>query len=203
MLRNRLQKSMKVRVFRVYVLGAALAFATAAPALAADLELKAPAVLPIARYSWAGVYGGAQGGGGWDQSTWRLFSQNGSGAFYGGQLGYNYQMGQFVVGTEGDLSGSTLQASRICAAVAGSNCQTKLDYLASLRGRVGAAFERLMIYGDGGVAFGGFRFAETTVLIQSWANQVHAAGRSAPASNMRSPITSLAASNTIITAFPA
>jgi outer membrane immunogenic protein len=141
--------------------------------MAADLAVKAPTAPLIAPYSWTGAYGGAQVGGGWDQSIWRLFTQNGSGAFYGGQLGYNYQIGQFVVGAEGDLSGSTLQANSVCAAVAGSNCQTKLDYLASLRARAGVAVDRLLVYGDGGVAFGGFRFAETAVLIQSWANQVH------------------------------
>jgi outer membrane immunogenic protein len=156
---------------RTYVLAVASAFAAAEPAWAADLALEP--IPAVSLYSWTGIYGGLQLGGGWDQSTWRLFSQNGSGAFYGGQLGYNYQIGQFVLGAESDLAGSTLQASSICAAVAGSNCQTQLNYLASARGRVGFAVDRLMIYGDGGAAFGGFRFAETAVLMQNWAGQVH------------------------------
>jgi outer membrane immunogenic protein len=53
-----------------------------------------------------------------------LFSQTGSGFLYGGQIGFNYQIDQFVLGAEGDVSGSTLKADGICAAVAGTNCRT-------------------------------------------------------------------------------
>ena len=90
----------------------------------------------------------------------------------GGQLGVNYQIDQFVFGAEGDVSGSTLKADSICAAVA-ANCRTTMDYLASLRARAGVAFDRVMPYVDGGVAFGGFRFAQTAGLNQSWSDMVH------------------------------
>ena len=91
----------------------------------------------------------------------------------GGQLGVNYQIDQFVFGAEGDVSGSTLKADSICAAVPGTNCRTTMDYLASLRARAGVAFDRVMPYVDGGVAFGGFRFAQTAGLNQSWSDMVH------------------------------
>jgi outer membrane immunogenic protein len=100
------------------------------------------------------------------------FSQTGSGFLYGGQFGFNYQIDQFVFGAEGDVSGSTLKADSTCAAVAGTNCETRMDYLAS-RARAGVAFDRVMPYMDGGVAFGGFRFAQTAGLNQSWDNTVH------------------------------
>jgi outer membrane immunogenic protein len=48
-----------------------------------------------------------------------------------------------------------------------------MDYLASLRARVGTPIGQLRLYLDGGVAFGGFRFAQTAGLNQSWANTVH------------------------------
>lgn len=48
-----------------------------------------------------------------------------------------------------------------------------MDYLASLRGRVGVAIDRLLAYADGGVAFGGFQFAQTAGVVQSWSNTVH------------------------------
>jgi len=48
-----------------------------------------------------------------------------------------------------------------------------MDYLASLRARAGVAFDRVMPYVDGGVAFGGFRFAQTAGLNQSWSDMVH------------------------------
>jgi outer membrane immunogenic protein len=97
----------------------------------------------------------------------------GSGFLYGGQLGFNYQVDQFVFGAEGDVSGSTLKADSICAAVSGTNCRTTMDYLASLRARAGVAIDRMMAYADGGVAFGGFRFAQTAGLNQNWSDTVH------------------------------
>jgi outer membrane immunogenic protein len=144
-------------------------------ALAADLPQANPVSSPAipSSFSWSGWYGGLQVGGAWDKSSWRLFSQTGSGFLYGGQLGFNYQIDQFVFGAEGDLSGSTLKADSICAAVAGTNCRTSMDYLASLRARAGMAIDRVMAYADGGVAFGGFRFAQTAGLNQSWDNTVH------------------------------
>lgn len=146
-----------------------------AQALAADLPLSVSSPpLPIpASYSWTGWYAGLQLGGAWERSDWRLFSQTGSGLLYGGHIGFNYQFDQFVLGGEGDFTGSTVKADSICAAVAGTNCRTTVDYLASLRAKAGIALDRLMAYADGGVAFGGFRFAQTAGLQQSWANTVH------------------------------
>jgi outer membrane immunogenic protein len=154
---------------------ALLSIPSLSPIRAADLFTKAQSLqTPVGTpYFWTGLYGGLQLGGGWDRSTWRLFSQSGSGAFYGGQLGYNYQIGHYVLGPEADLAGTTLKADSLCVTFAGTNCETKLDYLASLRARAGIAVNRLLVFGDGGVAFGGFRFAETALLIQSWANEVH------------------------------
>jgi outer membrane immunogenic protein len=48
-----------------------------------------------------------------------------------------------------------------------------MNDLASVRTRAGVAFDRLMIYGDGGVAFGGFEFSQTEGGKQSWADTVH------------------------------
>jgi outer membrane immunogenic protein len=150
------------------------------PTMAADIASPppppppAPAPPPIASpYSWSRLYGGVRLGGAWDDSEWRLFSQSGSGFLYGGQLGFNYQISQFVLGAEGDLSGSTLTADGICAANVGTNCQTQMNYLASVRARAGMAFDRLLVYGDGGVAFGGFKFAQTEGLLQSWDATTH------------------------------
>jgi opacity protein-like surface antigen len=83
------------------------------PTLAADLPPANPISPPA--IAWTGSYGGLQLGGAWDESSWRLFSQTGSGFLYGGQIGFNYQIDQFVLGAEGDVSGSTLKADSICA----------------------------------------------------------------------------------------
>jgi outer membrane immunogenic protein len=97
---------------------AATATLAASPVLAADMELKAPP-LPVMP-PWAGSYIGINGGGGWDHNTWTFptlqffntavnqgFATNPNGGVAGGQMGYNFQFGQWVIGLEvaGDWSG--------------------------------------------------------------------------------------------------
>jgi outer membrane immunogenic protein len=61
-------------------------------------------------------------------------------AFLGGlHLGYNYQVGSTVLGIEGDLSFAD-----------------QVDYIATLRGRLGYARDNFLIYATAGVAFAGF-----------------------------------------------
>ncbi len=147
--------------------------AASSPVLAADL-VEPVAAMP---YSWTGFYIGAQVGGAWNDSRWSPaippgsfvpFNTNGSGAVYGGQIGYNYQINQFVIGIEGDFAGSSVKGDSQCPATPGSVCQTKQDYLGSVRGRLGYAIDRVLIYGDGGVAFSKYKFAETQLLLQSF-----------------------------------
>ena len=116
-------------------------------------------------YSWTGFYVGAQAGGGWNNSRWDdavdpVFNTNGSGAIFGGQIGYNYQINQFVIGMEVDLAGSTAQGAAECAA--NQVCEAKQDYLASARGRLGYTIDRLHVYGDGGLAFTNYKFDSFT-----------------------------------------
>lgn len=89
------------------------------------------------------------------------FSDNGR--VGGVQLGYNYQFdNKLVLGIEGDFtllgekSGktSTLVTELPALAAAGhleSETEYELDWMASLRGRLGYSFGRLMVYGTGGV----------------------------------------------------
>ena len=82
----------------------------------------------------------------------------------GFQAGVNYQLAnRVVVGVEGDFSWlkhSTIRktlAAEIPEFAAGgwlmADTDYRLDWLASLRGRVGYAYDRYLIYGTGGVAF--------------------------------------------------
>jgi outer membrane immunogenic protein len=87
----------------------------------------------------------------------------------GGQAGYNWQTGAFVFGVETDFDGTSLSRSRSAIGpnfvepIFGlndfftANGSVKLDWLGSTRGRVGYAFwdNRLLVYGTGGVAYGG------------------------------------------------
>jgi len=78
---------------------------------------------------------------------------------FGGTVGANYQAGPWVFGVEGDgdLADSngygtftTTSTSSLCA----GGCLTKNSWLATVRGRAGYAFDRFLVYGTGGAAFG-------------------------------------------------
>jgi outer membrane immunogenic protein len=95
------------------------------------------------------------------------FGSSQSGFIGGGQAGYNYQWGSWVFGVETDFDGTTLSRSRTVIGPTfvepffglndffTANGSVKLDWLGSTRGRVGYAWDRLLIYGTGGVAYGG------------------------------------------------
>ena len=53
-------------------------------------------------YNWTGFYAGAHAGVGWSDGD-----GSGSGGFVGGgQIGFNYQINQWVLGVEGDFAGN-------------------------------------------------------------------------------------------------
>ncbi|HMJ45429.1 MAG TPA: outer membrane protein [Pseudolabrys sp.] len=141
-------------------IGALALVSTLGTANAADLPrreampTKAPIYAPI--YNWTGAYVGINGGGGWGRSDtsapFASGSFNTSGAVVGGTLGYNYQVGQTVFGLEGDVDWSNVRGSSTCGA--GFSCETKNSWLATARGRIGYAFDRVMPYVTGGLAVG-------------------------------------------------
>jgi outer membrane immunogenic protein len=171
---------------------AALVVAGAFSAQAADLPSKKMAPEPIfvpPPFTWTGFYIGANAGGifstGGNASTtifasgfpflttdWPngSFGNSNSGFIGGGQAGYNWQTGSFVLGVETDFDGSSLSRSRsfigpsFVEPINGfndnftANGSVRLNWLGSTRARVGWAVtpdSRLMIYGTGGVAYGG------------------------------------------------
>jgi outer membrane immunogenic protein len=96
------------------------------------------------------------------------FGSSKTGFIGGGQAGYNWQTGSWVFGVETDFDGSTLSRSRTVIGPTfadpfrplgtdffTANGSARLDWLGSTRGRVGFAWDRLLIYGTGGVAYGG------------------------------------------------
>jgi outer membrane immunogenic protein len=135
-----------------------LAAATAAPPLmAADLgtrpPVKAPAYVPPAYYNWTGFYVGINGGYGFGTSNWTGTDNfNTNGGLVGGTVGYNWQVGQAVFGLEGDGDWSGIKGSTTTGCPAG--CETRNDWLATFRGRLGYAADRFMPYITGGLAVG-------------------------------------------------
>jgi outer membrane immunogenic protein len=125
--------------------------------------------------TWAGVYAGVNAGGAWGRDsvsptipdggpfprTERLSSDGG---FGGGALGYNFQRGNAVFGVEMDLGYLGIGKSRID--VPGF---PEVDHISSglygdVTGRLGYAFDRILVYGKGGFAFYDAQ-AETTTSV--------------------------------------
>src|ERR1041384_2705414 len=121
------------------ILLSALLVASAVPALAADLSVKArPMPAPIPVWTWDGFYIGINGGYSWGRSNTTVNYFNtvtglpiippaGSitdsridmnGGVFGGQIGYNWQASSFVFGLEADAqwSGQKGSAAFLCAA---------------------------------------------------------------------------------------
>jgi outer membrane immunogenic protein len=134
-------------------------------AQAADL-LVAPVVEAPAAFNWTGFYIGVHGGiGGGDFDTSFVndagdyaidWSNNAFGGFGGVQVGYNYQFApNWVAGVEADLAASGISASH--DERQGSfnyGLETKIDWFGTLRGRIGYAWDNVLVYGTGGAAYG-------------------------------------------------
>jgi outer membrane immunogenic protein len=154
--------------------------AVTASASAADLpvrmSVKAPIVAAVP-FTWTGCYAGAHAGYGWGRENFNdpfaNFTLNpgdsvrvrSEGALAGGQVGCNYQVASnWVVGLEGqyswaDIKGNSNGPDLIFGA---KNLSSKTDGLASITGRVGYSFDRLLIYGKGGGAWARDRYNEHT-----------------------------------------
>jgi opacity protein-like surface antigen len=170
----------------LFVQAAALLLMLMGSALAADLPLKAEPVAP--RFSWTGCYLGAHVGGGRGskdmtdpvalvQDTLNgtpvtagitTVTTNPTGAVIGGEIGCDYQFaGNAVIGIEGTASGTTMRGSSFVglpsATAAGfpsefALVQANNDFLASVTGRIGYAFDTVLLYGRGGFAVAGDKY---------------------------------------------
>jgi opacity protein-like surface antigen len=146
-------------------LTAGLSVGLAAAASAADLPatpVRASATIP---WSWSGLYLGAHVGSALsttdiaDPFVVALFGDQvrSPGFIGGGQIGYNYQVGQTVFGLEADVSGAASDGTNTCFAVSGStvssNCRVRPDLYATLTGRLGYAAGLALLYAKGGAAW--------------------------------------------------
>ena len=150
----------------ILLVGAALAaLSVAAAAQAADLPSRRQAPVPASSYtpapafSWTGFYVGGNTGYGTGS-----FTKDGKGAFgspssglLGLTAGYNYQIGQFVAGIEGDMDKSWLKSTSTLG-----NGRGYLTSNGSIRGRIGYAMDRALVYGTGGFAYGNVKASLAT-----------------------------------------
>ncbi|MBO0718414.1 MAG: porin family protein, partial [Rhizobiales bacterium] len=157
-------------------LAAIVIIASAQPARAADqsaaphLPTKSAIVPPAPIYSWSGCYIGAQGGGGAVSDTFvnTSFDGNnnflhGGGAFAGGQLGCNYQRGNFVFGLEGEVWSGLTNPLYFTSPGDAQNIFTRNRWNADVAVRAALAFDRALFYGKAGIAEGRFAFSEADI----------------------------------------
>jgi outer membrane immunogenic protein len=134
-----------------------------APAFGADLAArpytKAPAAIAI--NNWTGFYIGAMGGYGQEDS-----SDIGtlSGGFAGGTAGYNWQTGNLVLGVEADAAWSDIGAS-VTGLGGLAAASAKIRDMGTVRGRIGYAFDQVLIYGTGGYAWADNRLTATALAV--------------------------------------
>lgn len=162
---------------RVSVTAFGAALLLAGPALAADMPAPAPMPEPVPApapapvyYNWSGFYAGVQGGYAWGDRditvpgfpappAARKFSYDSDGWLLGGQVGVNWQMGQWVLGAEADLAWTgvdgrlTPAAAALPGNVTGASESHDMKWLGTLRGRLGFAVDSFLFYGTGGLAF--------------------------------------------------
>ena len=140
---------MKKKMLAISV--AAVAAAAAGSAAAADLPRgPAPYYYPPAPsiYNWSGFYAGLNLGYEWSNVT--SSSVNPAGIAGGGQLGYNWQTGQFVFGAETDIQASA--ADDTFAPWKFSN-----PWFGTLRGRAGYAMNNILLFATAGLAYGNLK----------------------------------------------
>jgi outer membrane immunogenic protein len=170
-----------------------LGFGGLGAASAADMAVKAPPPPPVPVYSWTGWYVGVNGGYAWGDSTGNLnafsttpggnfgpavaaggtptfLGAKHEGGFGGAQVGYNWQMTNWLLGAEADIQGAGIgQTSTIVFPGGGgtvpsvSTGRDHLDWFGTVRGRVGFVASSVLFYGTGGFAYGGVHSSVTNV----------------------------------------
>ncbi|MBF0680361.1 MAG: porin family protein [Devosia sp.] len=134
----------------------------ASNAVAADLYLPMDqGGYTSAGFDWSGFYAGINAGygSGTAESVGALNGLtdtiNWSGGLLGVNAGVNAQFDNFVLGLEGDVAWSGINVSTACAGVVGVTCSGDINWLGTLRGRAGMAFDNVLLFATGGLAVGG------------------------------------------------
>jgi outer membrane immunogenic protein len=115
------------------------------------------------------------------------YGSHDSGFTGGGQIGCNLQSDRFVFGAEADFDGSSLSSttSSSFAPVPSSNpaftispetdvVTTKLDWFSTVRGRLGIAFDRVLLYATGGLVVADIRSTTSVTFTTAGTSPVYA-----------------------------
>ncbi|TAL64721.1 MAG: porin family protein [Legionella sp.] len=142
--------------------------------------------------NWTGFYAGLNAGGIWGHSdvAWDIpagsnllsgsaaartgtivFSHgtlNNSGFMGGGQIGANYQFNHFVLGLEGDFDYVDLSANRniittVSSTLISINQSMSIDWLSTVRARLGYTHKAWLLYGTGGLAIANLQYQDVGI----------------------------------------
>ena len=150
-----------------HILSAAVAVAAlcSASAMAADLPQRpykaAPIMSPVPVYNWTGFYVGGNVGGAWgtlnatDVNTGASASPNNSGFAGGGQIGYDYQFGPWVIGIRNIFDGTSISGgATIADPVFSGTINSSLHWFDALTARGGFLVQpNVLFYVQGGAAW--------------------------------------------------
>jgi outer membrane immunogenic protein len=172
---------------RLSIIGAVLLAGTSLASAAdlGRIPTKAPPIVPVQVFSWTGFYAGVHAGYGFgsndDIDTSGQAAANGAnviggarparvgldrdGFIGGGQAGYNWQFApNWLLGIEADISYTDFRetTSVVTRPLAGAGTllntfESRLEYLGTVRGRIGYVVDRTLIYATGGLAYGDVR----------------------------------------------
>ncbi|MBM1171575.1 outer membrane protein [Microvirga arabica] len=144
--------------------GLAVATALGTAAHAADLPMRsappAPIVAAAPVFTWTGFYVGVNAGYGWNTNDDDVvipgvgtFEADDEGGFVGGgQVGYNYQIGSFVLGLETDIQYADIGGDNDFGGILDDGDSD--SWFGTVRARAGVALDRALIYVTGGLAYG-------------------------------------------------
>ena len=121
----------------------------------------APMVAP--GFNWTGFYLGGVGGYAWGDSDANptgplafiatTMRAEPDGWLAGGTIGYNFQQGNLVLGTEGEFYWSDLQGGQSSNVIVPATATYSNNWTGTLSTRLGVAFDTMLVYGKAGVAW--------------------------------------------------
>jgi outer membrane immunogenic protein len=151
------------------------AFLGSANAADMSMPLKAPPMAPPPTSNWTGFYIGINGGAGWGTAassidlsgltgftgvggTVPIGSHELNGFLGGGQIGYNWQTGNVVLGVEGDGDWANISGTAPCLEDVLS-CSANVQWTADATVRLGVLpLSNLLVYVKGGAAWAGVNY---------------------------------------------
>jgi outer membrane immunogenic protein len=143
----------------IYLASAAMLLSPLA-AHSADVAEKAPPPPLVPVFSWTGFYIGPNVGGAWTNNRFTdtlfltNFNNNNHGVFIGGgQIGGNYQIGQFVIGGEWDFdsaANNNNSAGVVIPGVGNIGVTNNNRWITTVAARLGWAIDHWLVYGKAG-----------------------------------------------------